>query len=45
MLERTGCQVVPNPYGRRLDEAEIIGHHGAWMLRQLEKERIHSFLP
>ena len=24
MLERAGCRVVPNPYGRRLDEAEII---------------------
>lgn len=26
MLERAGCQVVPNPYGRRLDEVEIIRH-------------------
>ncbi len=26
MLERAGCQVVPNPYGRRLDEAEIVRH-------------------
>ena len=24
MLERAGCRVVPNPYGRRLVEAEII---------------------
>ncbi len=24
MLERAHCRVVPNPYGRRLDEAEII---------------------
>lgn len=26
MLERAGCQVVPNPHGRRMDEAEIIRH-------------------
>ena len=26
MLERAGCLVVPNPYDRRLDEAEIIRH-------------------
>lgn len=26
MLEQAGCEIVPNPYGRRLTEEEIIDH-------------------